>query len=77
MINEDSDQTAGMRRLIWVFAGRTSLIADFVVRWPLITDVRTQWYLFRIVKLKRIVELAYLSTQNAELSTFCVNANKM
>ena len=32
-ISEDSDQTARMRRLIWVFAGRTSLIVGFVVRW--------------------------------------------
>ena len=32
-ISEDSDQTARMRRLIWVFACRTSLIVGFVVRW--------------------------------------------
>ena len=31
-ISEDSDQTARMRRLIWVFAGRTILIVGFVVR---------------------------------------------
>ena len=31
-ISEDSDQTARMRRLIWVFADRTSLIVGFVVR---------------------------------------------
>ena len=30
-ISEDSDQTARMRRLIWVFAGRTSLIVGFTV----------------------------------------------
>ena len=32
-INEDSDQTFRMRRLIWVFIGSTSLIVSFVVRW--------------------------------------------
>ena len=32
-ISEDSDQTARTRRLISVFAGRTSLIVGFVVRW--------------------------------------------
>ena len=32
-IREDSDQTVWMRRLIWVFAGRTRLNVDFVVRW--------------------------------------------
>ena len=32
-ISEDSYQTALMRRLIWVFGGRTSLIVDFVVLW--------------------------------------------
>ena len=30
---EDSDQTGRMRRLIWVFAGRTGHFVDFVMRW--------------------------------------------
>ena len=32
-ISGDSDQPARMRRLIWVFAGRTSIVVGFVVRW--------------------------------------------
>ena len=32
-INEDYDQTARIIKLIWVFAGRTSLILGFVERW--------------------------------------------
>ena len=32
-ISEDSDQTARMRSLIWIFAYRTSLLVVFVVRW--------------------------------------------
>ena len=32
-MSEDSDQTAQMRRLIWNFAGRTSLLVAFVLRW--------------------------------------------
>ena len=35
VISKDSDQTARMRSLIWVFAGRTSLIVCFVVRWDI------------------------------------------
>ena len=31
--NEDSDQTARMLRLIWVFAGRTCHFSGFVVLW--------------------------------------------
>ena len=41
-ISEDSDQTARMRSLIWVFAGRTRLIVGFVVRWH--TYNTSQWY---------------------------------
>ena len=32
-ISKDSDQTARMHRLIWVFTGHRSLTAGFVVRW--------------------------------------------
>ena len=32
-INEDTDQIARMRSLIWVFAGRTRLTVGFVGRW--------------------------------------------
>ena len=31
--SEDSDQTGGMLRLIWVFAGRTCHLVGFVMRW--------------------------------------------
>ena len=31
-LSEDSDQTARMRRLIWVFVGRTSIFVGFVAR---------------------------------------------
>ena len=33
MKSANSDQTAPMRRLIWVFAGRTSLIVGFIVHY--------------------------------------------
>ena len=36
VISEYSDQTARMRKLIWVFAGRTSFIVGFVMRWLLL-----------------------------------------
>ena len=35
VISEDSDQTARMRRVIWVYADRTSLIVGFVVPCPI------------------------------------------
>ena len=33
LVAVEGTQTARMRRLIWVFAGRTSLIVGFVMRW--------------------------------------------
>ena len=36
MQSAKTDETARMRRLIWVFAGRTSLIVDFGVCWAII-----------------------------------------
>ena len=39
-IKDDSDQTARMRMLICVFAGRTSIIAGFIVRWFIYKDTQ-------------------------------------
>ena len=71
-ISKDSDQTARMRRLIWVFTGLTSLIEAFVVCW-LIFSLRKKnntYGIYPTIGISYLPTILFLKFEQAQYTTF-------
>ena len=72
--SEDSDQTARMRRLIWIFAGRTCtkifFLTLWLIWWKILKDMKAMDFLTKKIKLSKVKHKCLTSTCNVMYLAF-------